>query len=146
MDPNTYRTIMIGHTLAKLYGAIMEVELSNYMKTLNLRAPKHAEFGRAFSTTVDIRLSACPHKCTILLSALFLVVEIRIKKITLFHDEITSNQVKTMFQTFRKQRKELLWVCLCVCHMCVFTITRTSHKFSHTGTKKCYGNESESKH
>ena len=24
MDPNTYRTIMIGHTLVKLYGAVME--------------------------------------------------------------------------------------------------------------------------
>ena len=36
MDPNTYRTIMIGHTLAKLYGAVMETELSDYMETLNL--------------------------------------------------------------------------------------------------------------
>ena len=32
MDPNTYRTIMIGHTLAKLYGAVMEAELNDYME------------------------------------------------------------------------------------------------------------------
>ena len=36
MDPNTYRTIMIGHTLAKLYGAVMEAELNDYMETLSL--------------------------------------------------------------------------------------------------------------
>ena len=35
MDPNTYRTIMIGHTLAKLYGAVMEAELNDYMETLS---------------------------------------------------------------------------------------------------------------
>ena len=50
MDPNTYRTIMIGHTLAKLYGAVMEAELSDYMETLSLRAPEQAGFRRAFST------------------------------------------------------------------------------------------------
>ena len=33
MDPNTYRTIMIGHTLTKLYGAVMEAELNDYMET-----------------------------------------------------------------------------------------------------------------
>ena len=44
MDPNTYRTIMIGHTLTKLYGAIMEAELSDHMETLSLRALEHADF------------------------------------------------------------------------------------------------------
>ena len=34
MDPNTYRTIMIGQTLIKLYGAVMEAKLNNYMETL----------------------------------------------------------------------------------------------------------------
>ena len=38
MNPNTYTTIMIGHTLAKLYGAIMEVELSDYIETLKFCA------------------------------------------------------------------------------------------------------------
>ena len=36
MDPNTYRTSMIGHTHAKLYGAVMEAELNDYMETLSL--------------------------------------------------------------------------------------------------------------
>ena len=52
MDPNTYRTIMIGHTLAKLYGAVMEAELSDYMETLSLRALEQAGFRRDF-TTID---------------------------------------------------------------------------------------------
>ena len=39
--------------------------------------------------TVDIRLSACPLKCAILLSALCIEVKIEIIKISLFHDEIT---------------------------------------------------------
>ena len=33
MDPNTYRTIMIGHTVADLYCVVMEVELNDYMET-----------------------------------------------------------------------------------------------------------------
>ena len=37
MDPNTYRTIMTGHALAKLYGALMEAELSDYMETVENR-------------------------------------------------------------------------------------------------------------
>ena len=59
MDPNTYRTIMIGHTLAKLYGAVMEAELSDYMETLNLRAPEQAGFRRAFSTIDHIFTLRC---------------------------------------------------------------------------------------
>ena len=39
IDRNTYQIIMIGHMLAKLYGAIMEAELNDYMETLSLRAP-----------------------------------------------------------------------------------------------------------
>ena len=41
---------MIGHTLTKLYGAVMEAELSDYMETLNLHAHEQAGFRRAFST------------------------------------------------------------------------------------------------
>ena len=39
LDPGTYRTIMIGHTLAKLYGAVLEAELSSYAEREDLRAP-----------------------------------------------------------------------------------------------------------
>ena len=49
--------------------------------------------------TVTIRLSTCPLKYTILLSAHSIEVKIQIKKFTLFHDEITSNQIGTMFLT-----------------------------------------------
>ena len=55
-----------------------------------------------------IWLSVHPLKCNILLHALFIEVKIPIKKITLFHDEITLNQIETMLQTFRKQQKEFL--------------------------------------
>ena len=30
LDPGNYRTIMIGHTMAKLFGAVLEAELSSY--------------------------------------------------------------------------------------------------------------------
>ena len=40
MDPNIYRTIMIGHTLAKLYGVIVATDLSSQLETLGLRAPE----------------------------------------------------------------------------------------------------------
>ena len=30
LDPGNYKTIMIGHTMAKLYGAVLEAELSSY--------------------------------------------------------------------------------------------------------------------
>ena len=36
MDLNTYRTIMIGHMLIKLYGAMTEATLNDYMETLRL--------------------------------------------------------------------------------------------------------------
>ena len=50
---------MIGHTLAKLYGAIMEAKLSDYMETLNLRAPEQVGFRRAFSTIDHILTLRC---------------------------------------------------------------------------------------
>ena len=59
MDPNTYRTVMIGHTLAKLYGAVMEAELNDYMDTLSLRAHEQAGFRRAFSTIDHIFTLRC---------------------------------------------------------------------------------------
>ncbi|MCO5586490.1 hypothetical protein L7F22_040430 [Adiantum nelumboides] len=39
LDLGNYRTIMIGHTLAKLYGAVLEAELSSYAEREGLRAP-----------------------------------------------------------------------------------------------------------
>ena len=51
-----------------------------------------------FALTTYI-ISAYPLKCTILLSAFFIEVKIQIKQITSFHDEITLNQIETMFQT-----------------------------------------------
>ena len=59
MDPSTYRNIMIGHTLAKLYGAIMEAEFNDYMEILSLRAPEQACFRRAFSTIDHIFTLRC---------------------------------------------------------------------------------------
>ena len=51
--------IMIGHTLAKLYGAIMEEELNDYMETLSLRAPEQTGFRHAFSTIDHIFTLRC---------------------------------------------------------------------------------------
>ena len=59
MDPNTYRTIMIGHILAKLYGTVMEAELSGYTERAGLRAPEQAGFRRAFSTIDHIFTLRC---------------------------------------------------------------------------------------
>ena len=59
--------------------------------------------------TVTIRLSTCPFNCTVQLSAHFFIeVKIQFKKITLFHVEITTNQIGTMFQTLKKQQNEFL--------------------------------------
>mgnify|MGYP007069643652 CR=1 FL=1 len=38
-DPNTYRTIMIGHTLAKLYGAVMKPYVFEHLSRLALDEP-----------------------------------------------------------------------------------------------------------
>ena len=50
---------MIGHTLAKLYGAVMEAELSTYAEGEGLRAPGQAGFRRAFSTIDHIFTLCC---------------------------------------------------------------------------------------
>ena len=57
-DPLCIGTTVIGHTLAKLYGAVMK-ELSDYMETLNLRAPEQSGFRRAFSTIDHIFMRRC---------------------------------------------------------------------------------------
>ncbi|MCO5571119.1 hypothetical protein L7F22_024851 [Adiantum nelumboides] len=59
LDPSNYRTIMIGHTLAKLYGAVLEAELSFYAEREELRAPGQAGFRRAFSTIDHIFTLRC---------------------------------------------------------------------------------------
>ncbi|MCO5584754.1 hypothetical protein L7F22_038686 [Adiantum nelumboides] len=59
LDPGNYRTIMIGHTLAKLYGAVLEAELSSYAESEGLRAPGQAGFRRAFSTVDHIFTLRC---------------------------------------------------------------------------------------
>ena len=59
LDPSNYRTIMIGHTLAKLYGAVLEAELSSYAEHEGLRAPGQAGFRRAFSTIDHIFTLRC---------------------------------------------------------------------------------------
>ena len=37
MNPNTYRTIIIGHTLAKRYDTVMEVGLSRSIAIMGLK-------------------------------------------------------------------------------------------------------------
>ncbi|MCO5559545.1 hypothetical protein L7F22_013146 [Adiantum nelumboides] len=59
LDPGNYRTIMIDHTLAKLYGPVLEVELSSYAESEGLHAPRQAGFRRAFSTTDHIFTLRC---------------------------------------------------------------------------------------
>ena len=50
---------MIGHMLAKLYGAIMEAKVNDYMETLSLQAHEQASFRRAFSTIYHIFIIRC---------------------------------------------------------------------------------------
>ncbi|MCO5608774.1 hypothetical protein L7F22_062990 [Adiantum nelumboides] len=59
MDVGTYRTIMIGPTLAKLYGAVLEEALSTLAETEGLRAPGQAGFRRSFSTIDRIFTLRC---------------------------------------------------------------------------------------
>ncbi|MCO5582230.1 hypothetical protein L7F22_036122 [Adiantum nelumboides] len=59
MDPSTYRTIMIGPILAKLYGAILEEELSSLAEGEGMRTPGQAGFRRAFSTIDHIFTLRC---------------------------------------------------------------------------------------
>ena len=50
---------MIGHTLAKLYGAVMETEQSSYAEKEGLRALGQAGFRRSFSTIDHIFTLRC---------------------------------------------------------------------------------------
>ena len=43
-------TIMVGHTVAKLYASILEQQLSRWAKRKGIRAPGQARFGKGFST------------------------------------------------------------------------------------------------
>ncbi|MCO5613035.1 hypothetical protein L7F22_067309 [Adiantum nelumboides] len=58
LELGNYKTIMIRDTLAKLYGAVLEAELSSYAEHEGLRAPGQADFGRAFST-IDHIFTLC---------------------------------------------------------------------------------------
>ena len=58
-------------------------------------------------STIDIRLSACSIKCAIRLSVVFLEVKIQIKEITLFHDEITSNQIEICSKHLENNKKRI---------------------------------------
>ena len=59
MDPANYRTVMIGHLLAKTYGAVLEAELSRYAERESLRSPGQAGFRRTFSTVDHIFTLRC---------------------------------------------------------------------------------------
>ncbi|MCO5563411.1 hypothetical protein L7F22_017053 [Adiantum nelumboides] len=50
MTPGNYRTIMISHTLAKLYASVLEHELSHWAEREGVRAHGQAGFRRGFST------------------------------------------------------------------------------------------------
>lgn len=50
MMPTNYRTIMIGHCLAKIYGSILEHELSSWTEKQRLRAQGQAGFRRGHTT------------------------------------------------------------------------------------------------
>ncbi|MCO5547050.1 hypothetical protein L7F22_000491 [Adiantum nelumboides] len=59
MDPSTYCTIMIGPILAKLYGAVLEEELSSLAEGEGMRTPGQADFRLAFSTIDHIFTLRC---------------------------------------------------------------------------------------
>ena len=50
MEPGNHRTIMIGHTLARLFASILEQELSEWAKREGIRATGQAGFRKGFST------------------------------------------------------------------------------------------------
>ena len=50
MQPGNYRTIMVGHTLARLYASILEQRLSSWAESEGIRAAGQAGFRRGFST------------------------------------------------------------------------------------------------
>ena len=59
MDPGNYRTIMIGHVHAKLYGAILEAKLSTYTKDVGLRVQEQTGFRRGLLTLDHIFVLRC---------------------------------------------------------------------------------------
>ena len=48
--PGNYRTIMVGHTLARLLASILEQQLSKWAENEGIRATGQAGFRRGFST------------------------------------------------------------------------------------------------
>ena len=50
MIPGNYRTIMVGHTLARLYASILEQRLSGWAEEEGVRAKGQAGFRKGFST------------------------------------------------------------------------------------------------
>ena len=48
--PRNYRTIMVGHTLARLFASILEQQLSKWAENEGIRATGQAGFRRGFST------------------------------------------------------------------------------------------------
>ena len=50
MEPRNYCTIMIGHTLARLFASILEQELSEWAERGGIRATGQAGFRKGFST------------------------------------------------------------------------------------------------
>ena len=50
MEPGNYRTIMVGHTLTRLYASILEQRLSRWAESEGIRAAGQAGFRRGFST------------------------------------------------------------------------------------------------
>ena len=46
MMPGSYRTIMIGHTLARLYASILEHQLSRWAERASIRAAGHRQVSR----------------------------------------------------------------------------------------------------
>ena len=50
MVPGNYRTIMVGHTLARLYASILEQQLNKWAENEGIRAAGQTGFRRGFST------------------------------------------------------------------------------------------------
>ena len=50
MMPGNYRTIMIGHTLTRLYASILEQQLSRWADRAGIRESGQAGFKKGFST------------------------------------------------------------------------------------------------
>ena len=50
MEPGNHRTIMVGHTLARLFASILEQELSEWAKRGCIGSTRQAGFRKGFST------------------------------------------------------------------------------------------------